>query len=135
MHSKKLHTAGLVVVKEGKLLLAFSKNKQAWYLPGGKVDAGETSQEALLREIREELNANLDANQLMFYTHISAPAYGEDCLQMEQDCFIYPPLNGIAPGNEIGAIRYFSLEAYLEEPAQVIGTLEVFKKLEEDKIL
>jgi len=43
-------TAGLVVVKDRKLLLAFSNNKKAFYLPGGKTDEGETTREALLRE-------------------------------------------------------------------------------------
>jgi hypothetical protein len=32
----QLQTAGLVVIKNRKLLLAFSKNKQAFYLPGAK---------------------------------------------------------------------------------------------------
>ena len=69
-----LPTAGLIIVRHRALLLAYSNNKQAWYLPGGKIDAGETAKQALLREIREELALNLDAEQLHFYTHISAPA-------------------------------------------------------------
>jgi hypothetical protein len=32
--------------------LAFSKNKKTWYLPGGKVDANESSIEAIQREVR-----------------------------------------------------------------------------------
>jgi ADP-ribose pyrophosphatase YjhB (NUDIX family) len=39
----KLSTAGLILIKDKKLLLAFSKNKKAWYLPGGKVDTNESS--------------------------------------------------------------------------------------------
>lgn len=63
---KQLHTAGLITLKDKKLLLAFSKNKQAWYLPGGKIDAGESSEEALIREIHEELNLTLKAEELSF---------------------------------------------------------------------
>lgn len=33
-----LLTAGLVVTKNNQLLLAYSNNKNAWYLPEGKVD-------------------------------------------------------------------------------------------------
>lgn len=36
-----LPTAGLIVIKDNKLLLAYSNNKKAWYLPGGKIDLGE----------------------------------------------------------------------------------------------
>ena len=43
-------------IKDKKLLLAFSKNKQCFYLPGGKIDTGETAKQALCREIGEELN-------------------------------------------------------------------------------
>jgi len=38
-----LITAGLIVIKDKQLLLAFSNNKQAFYLPGGKADPGETT--------------------------------------------------------------------------------------------
>ena len=87
-HVNTLPTAGLIIVRHQALLLAYSNNKQAWYLPGGKIDAGETAKQALLREIREELALDLDAEQLHFYTHISAPAYGETpAVMMAQDCF------------------------------------------------
>ena len=64
MGNKALPTAGLVVVKGDKLLLAYSKNKKAWYLPGGKIDDGESSLETLQREIFEELNIVLNAERL-----------------------------------------------------------------------
>ena len=81
--------AGLLLIKDRKLLLAFSRNKQCFYLPGGKIDAGETAAQALCREIREELNIPIDEKELRFYTHITAPAYGEEKgVVMEQDCFI-----------------------------------------------
>ena len=89
MGNKALPTAGLVVVKGDKLLLAYSKNKKAWYLPGGKIDEGESSLETLQREIFEELNIVLNAERLKYYCHITAPAYGEEPpIIMEQDCFI-----------------------------------------------
>src|ERR1041384_6034295 len=85
----QLPTAGLIIIQNRKLLLAFSKNKQCFYLPGGKIDEGETATEALCREISEELNLHLDQPDLKYYTHISAPAYGElNGIIMEQDCFL-----------------------------------------------
>jgi 8-oxo-dGTP pyrophosphatase MutT (NUDIX family) len=72
-----LVTAGLVVISNKKLLLAFSKNKKAWYLPGGKTGNDETTPHGLIREIKEELNITIQPDELHFYTHISAPAFGE----------------------------------------------------------
>lgn len=136
MGNKALPTAGLVVVKGDKLLLAYSKNKKAWYLPGGKIDEGESSLETLQREIFEELNIVLNAEQLKYYCHITAPAYGEEPpIIMEQDCFIYQLNEKIEPKNEIGEVRFFDIKMYQSEPAQVPGVLLVFDKLIKDKVL
>lgn len=131
----KLPTAGLLVIQNKQLLLAFSRNKQAWYLPGGKIDKGETAISGLIREIKEELNLAIDRSELSYYCHISAPAYGENNnLIMEQDCYLYELRENINPSNEIEAVRFFSLEDYKNEPAQVIGVLMVFEKLIADKL-
>ncbi|HFK5529114.1 TPA: NUDIX domain-containing protein [Elizabethkingia anophelis] len=132
---KQLHTAGLITLKDKKLLLAFSKNKQAWYLPGGKIDAGESSEEALIREIHEELNLTLKAEELNFFAHISAPAYGEDNLLMEQDCFLVHLNKTIHPSAEIEAVKYFSLEEYKKENIQVIGVLMAFAELKKRQLI
>ncbi|MFC0320676.1 MULTISPECIES: NUDIX hydrolase [Olivibacter] len=131
-----LPTAGLIVIKDNKLLLAFSKNKKAWYLPGGKVDAGETSIQSLQREIREELNIELKTELLTFYCHIKAAAYGEpDNVIMTQDCFLYELHEQIEASNEIEAVAYFSYKNYLQEAAVVGGVVEVFENLTRDCIL
>jgi len=136
MGNKALPTAGLVVVKGDKLLLAYSKNKKAWYLPGGKIDDGESSLETLQREIFEELNIVLNSERLKYYCHITAPAYGEDPpIIMEQDCFLYQLNEKIEPKNEIGEVRFFDIKMYQSEPAQVPGVLLVFDKLIKDKVL
>ena len=136
MGNKALPTAGLVVVKGDKLLLAYSKNKKAWYLPGGKIDEGESSLETLQREIFEELNIVLNVERLKYYCHITAPAYGEEPpIIMEQNCFIYQLNEKIEPKNEIGEVRFFDIKMYQSEPAQVPGVLLVFDKLIKDKVL
>jgi 8-oxo-dGTP pyrophosphatase MutT (NUDIX family) len=129
----KMSTAGLILIKDKKLLLAFSKNKKAWYLPGGKVDANESSVEAVQREVREELNLDIDPVRLKFYCHIIVQAYGEQQnLMMEQDCFLYETNQEITANNEIEAIAYFDRETYSKNPVQVEGVLKVFDHLEKD---
>jgi 8-oxo-dGTP diphosphatase len=43
-----------------KVLYIFSREKDTHYLPGGKREPNETDQQALMREILEELRVNLD---------------------------------------------------------------------------
>lgn len=131
----QLPTAGLLVINDNRLLLTFSKNKKAWYLPGGKIDEGETSESGLIREIKEELNVNLDNEKLRFFCHITAEAYGEQNLLMEQDCFLYDLKEDIKPTNEIEAVNYFSFEEYLNEEIQVIGVLKVYEELKKNQLI
>ncbi len=131
-----LPTAGLIAIKDNKVLLAYSNNKKAWYLPGGKIDAGESSINCLQREIQEELNVSLNPERFTFYCHITAPAYGEKpAIIMEQDCFLYELIEKIQPSNEIGEVNYFSYERYNSESIQVVGVLKVFDRLIKDKII
>jgi 8-oxo-dGTP pyrophosphatase MutT (NUDIX family) len=126
---------GLIVVENRSLLLAYSKNKGAWYLPGGKVDAGETPLQAMQREIKEELNMDLTADSLQWYYHITAPAFGEKDLLMRQDCFLHQLRQTPQPSAEIGAVRFFTRETYSREPHQVRGVLLAFEKLQQDGLV
>lgn len=133
MNMVSLPTVGLVVVKEGKLLLAYSNHKNAWYLPGGKVDDGESALQAIHREIQEELQLDLDDDKLKYYCHQSAHAYGEsENVVMEQECFLYDLTEEINVAHEIGGVRYFSPADYDKEKVQVVGVLQVFEKLRKD---
>lgn len=65
-------TVGALIMNDGKqaLLVRTQKWSGLWGIPGGKVKTGETLEEALRREIKEETNLEID--------HI--------CLVMAQDC-------------------------------------------------
>lgn len=118
------------------MLLAYSKNKHCFYLPGGKVDDGETAQEALCREIQEELNVELLQPYLQYHTHISAPAFGEGAgIIMEQDCFFYKEDVTPTPAAEIGEIRFFSLGEYLEEVRKAPGAIMILEQLKQEGLI
>ena len=126
----QLLTAGLLLIKDRKLLLAYSNNKQCFYLPGGKIDKGETALTALIREIQEELNLTLQPEELQYYTHISAPAFGEnENVIMEQDCFLTTTKLEPKAAAEIGELRYFTLHTYLQQAKQAPGATMILQQL------
>lgn len=123
-------TAALLIVQERKLLLAFSSRKNAWYLPGGKVETGESAEEALVREIREELNCELNPNELGWFMEVMAPAYGEpEGYFIRQQCFFYHGNMHPKATGEITSIQFFSKHAYLREREQVAGVIMVMDEL------
>ncbi len=130
---KALKTVGLLLVQQRKLLLAYSKNKKCFYLPGGKVDAGESETQALCREIAEELNVGMTEQELDYYTHVSAPAFGEEeGIIMEQDCYWLHRDIVPEPAAEIGEVRFFSVADYLMQEAQAPGVIAILNKLHQE---
>ena len=131
-----LRTAGLVAVKDRQLLLAYSRNKKAFYLPGGKADEGETTEAALRREVSEELNIALDPAGISFYAHITAPAFGEQKgIIMEQDCFLYDLQEEPRPSAEIGEVRYFNTLNYRDQAHQVPGVVMIMQQLQAEDLI
>ncbi|HVZ57980.1 MAG TPA: NUDIX domain-containing protein [Chitinophagaceae bacterium] len=132
----QLPTAGLLLIRDRKLLLAFSNKKKCYYLPGGKIEAGESPSAALCREIEEELRIRLNESDLRFYTHISAPAFGEPPgVIMEQDCFLVHTQGEPFPSGEIGALRYFGLADYLDQPVTAPGAVLILERLKADQLI
>ena len=125
-----LHCAGLLYIENRKLLLAYSSNKQCYYLPGGKISDNESPVDALCREIFEELAVTIGADELQFYTHITAPAYGEmPGTIMEQDCFLLQKKITPAASAEVMVLDYFSLEEYKAQPQQAPGAVMILEQL------
>jgi 8-oxo-dGTP diphosphatase len=66
-----------IEVREDKVLMVRSRGKNIWYTVGGKREEGETDQSALIREVREELNVNLNPDTLQYYGTFEAQAHGK----------------------------------------------------------
>ncbi len=68
---------GFILIKDKKILLCRSKGKDVYYIPGGKRKEGETDEQALVREIKEELNVDLVVETLKHFGTFKAQAHGK----------------------------------------------------------
>jgi len=67
----------LVRIEEGRLLCARSRGKSAFFLPGGKREAGESDAAALCREIEEELGVRIRPETMRLLRVFEAAAHGQ----------------------------------------------------------
>src|ERR1700743_1885199 len=69
--------AAVVLDAQGRLLLVRKRDTEMFMQPGGKFEHGETSEEALIRELREELGFELTGTQLELVGRFHADAANE----------------------------------------------------------
>jgi 8-oxo-dGTP diphosphatase len=114
------------------MLQARSTGKTAFYMAGGKIDPGETPEQALHREIREELDA--DVVDARFLGVFACDAWGHPSgTPLEIHCFAAELGSEPVPTSEIAEIRYFTRDEYAAMPDVAPGSLMVFdhmKKLD-----
>ena len=65
---KQIKVVAAVIIRDGKVFATqrgYGEFKDWWEFPGGKIEAGESPQQALVREIREELDATIEVGELL----------------------------------------------------------------------
>jgi 8-oxo-dGTP pyrophosphatase MutT (NUDIX family) len=67
-----IHKAAGVLIKDGKFAVVKSKNFPFYITVGGKIEAGETVEQALVRELAEELGVTVDPSKTKFITTIDS---------------------------------------------------------------
>ena len=96
-----------IAIKDKKLLVVRSHNKDLFYLPGGKRDVGETDTEALMREINEELTVNLTKSSIKPFSIYSAQADGKaEGIEVQLTCYFADYTGELTPAAEIAEMQW-----------------------------
>ncbi len=86
METKKTIKVVAAIIRKGDKIFATQRGygdfKDGWEFPGGKVEPGESSKEALVREIKEELDADINVGDLLTTVEYDYPQF-----HLSMDCF------------------------------------------------
>ena len=75
---KTLHVTAAIIIEEGKVFATqrgYGEFKDGWEFPGGKIEDGETPEEALRREIMEELDTKVMVGELFDTVEYDYPTF------------------------------------------------------------
>ena len=103
---KTVHVVAAVLVDRGRVFATqrgYGPWKDFWEFPGGKIEPGETPEEALVREIREELDTDIAVGSLIAQIEHDYPAF-----HLSMRCYWCRVLNGDLVLKEHEAARWLS---------------------------
>lgn len=123
---KTIEVVAAIIKKEDKIFItrrSYGEFANMWEFPGGKIEAGETNEEALIREIKEELE--LDINKLEFLTTVE---YDYPTVHLTMHCYTCEICGGTLNLNAHNDAKWVSIQE-LRGEKWVPADIEVVKKL------
>ncbi len=124
---KTIRVSAAIICQNGRIFATqrgYGEFKDGWEFPGGKVEKGETPPQALVREIREELDAEIEVGELFETVEYDYPNF-----HLTMDCFLCTVKSGELVLKEHEAARWLAREE-ISSVEWLPADLGVVKRLE-----
>lgn len=105
---KTINVAAAIIKKGNKIFATqrgYGEFKGSWEFPGGKMEPGETPQQALCREIKEELETEISVDQFVTTVNYDYPSFN-----LTMHCFICSIKEGNLTLLEHSAAKWLDME-------------------------
>ena len=105
---KTIEVVAAIIIKDGKVFSTqrgYGEFKGWWEFPGGKIESGECPQEALIREIHEELDAEISVGELLETVEWDYPNF-----HLTMHCFVCSLTSESLHLNEHEAAAWLTME-------------------------
>lgn len=129
---KTINVVAAVIVHDGKVFATqrgYGEFAGGWEFPGGKVEAGETPEQALVREIREELETTVSVDSFVYQVEYDYPAF-----HLSMGCYMCSIVEGHLHLLEHSAAKWLG-SANLRSVDWLPADIEVVNALEAKGVL
>ena len=128
---KQIEVVAAIIRKGDKIFATqrgYGEWKDWWEFPGGKMEAGETPEVALKREIREELSTEIGMGGLLCTVEYDYPAF-----HLTMHCYLCSLLSDALHLNEHEAARWLSKEE-LDSVQWLPADLQLIEQLKNEDL-
>ena len=105
---KTIRVVAAIIIEKGKVFATqrgYGEFKDGWEFPGGKIELGEIPEAAIVREIKEELDTEIEVVKLLDTVEYDYPQF-----HLSMDCFICKIKSGDLVLKEHEAAKWLTKE-------------------------
>lgn len=126
---RTIEKVALAVIEDKKVLMARSgKNEEVFYTLGGKIENNETDEQCLIREIKEEVDADIRMESLVFLGVFEASAYNKPDTKVVVRLYRGDLISTPVASSEVEEIAFFDSSMPEEHRSELAVKVLMFLK-------
>ena len=125
---KTIKVVAAIIKKDDKILIAQRLKGEfagQWEFPGGKIEEGESTEDALKREIMEEMELDIEIDEFLMTAEYDYPTF-----HLSMDCYICSLKSNQIQLHDHSAIQWISIKDdikninWIQADVQIIETIQ-----------